>query len=77
MRLSNSEHEAHSWRIREIAPDFRLEDVWALPAYGGADDFATLLEVMGSLDPARGASLVTRLLFRIRHRLSHRRRVGG
>jgi len=24
------------WRIREIAPDFTLEDVWALPAYGDA-----------------------------------------
>jgi hypothetical protein len=69
MRLPNSEHESHSWRIRDIAPDFRLEDVWALPAHGGADDFATLLEVMASLDPANGESLATRTLFRIRYRL--------
>lgn len=69
MRHSNSEHESHPWRIRDIAPDFRLEDVWALPVQGGADDFATLLEVMASLDPANGGSPATRVLFRIRHRL--------
>jgi hypothetical protein len=69
MRLPNREHQSHAWRIRDIAPDFRLEDVWALPAHGGADDFATLLEVMASLDPANGESLATRTLFRIRYRL--------
>jgi hypothetical protein len=69
MRLPNSEHESHSWRIRDVAPDFRLEDVWALPAQGGADDFATLLEVIATLDPANGQSRATRALFRIRYRL--------
>jgi len=69
MRLSNSRHESHAWRIRDVVPDFRLEDVWALPAEGGADDFATLLDVMASLDPANGESRATRLLFRIRYRL--------
>ena len=69
MRLPNSEHESHAWRIREIAPDFRLEDVWALPAQGGVEDFASLLEVMASLDPADSRSLATRLLFAIRWRV--------
>jgi hypothetical protein len=69
MRIPNSEHEKHAWRIGEIAPDFRLEDVWALPAQGGTDDFATLLEVMASLDPANGGSFATRALFSIRYRL--------
>jgi hypothetical protein len=69
MRLSNSEHESHAWRICEVAPDFRLEDVWALPAQGGADDFATLLEVMASLDPANGGQFATRALFSIRYRV--------
>lgn len=69
MRLSNSEHESHAWRICEVAPDFRLEDVWALPAQGGADDFAILLEVMASLDPANGESFATRALFSIRYRI--------
>jgi hypothetical protein len=69
MRLSNSAHESHAWRIREIAPDFRLEDVWALPVQGGAEDFARLLEVMASLDPADSQSCATRTLFDIRYRL--------
>jgi hypothetical protein len=69
MRLPNSEHEDHGWRIREIIPDFRLEDAWALPARGGADDFSTLLEVMASLDPAHGESCATRGLFSIRYRV--------
>ncbi len=34
MRLPNATHETHPWRIREIAPDFTVEDVWALPVYG-------------------------------------------
>ncbi len=69
MRLSNSEHESHDWRIREVAPDFRLEDVWALPVQGGIDDFAALLDVIASLDPAEAQSRATRMLFSIRHRL--------
>jgi hypothetical protein len=69
MRLPNSEHESRRWRIAEIAPDFRLEDVWALPAQGGAEDFEALLKVMASLDPAHGESAATRLLFSIRYRL--------
>jgi hypothetical protein len=69
MRLANSDHESRPWRIAEIAPDFRLEDVWALPAQGGAEDFETLLEVIASLDPAHGESAATRVLFSIRYRV--------
>jgi hypothetical protein len=63
MRLPNAVHESRPWRIREIAPDFTLEDVWALPVHGGAGDFPALVEVMTSRDLAREASPVTRLLF--------------
>jgi Protein of unknown function (DUF2867) len=66
MRLPNVAHEARPWRIREIAPDFTLEDVWALPVAGGAGDFPALLAVMASLDAAHGASAPTRLLFAVR-----------
>ena len=52
MGLPNAAHESRPWRIREIAPDFTVEDVWALPVHGGAEDFQTLLEVMVSLDMA-------------------------
>lgn len=66
MRLPNAVHESRPWRIREIAPDFTLEDVWALPVHGGAGDFPALVEVMMSRDLAREASPVTRLLFEVR-----------
>jgi hypothetical protein len=69
MRISNSEHESHAWRIGEVAPDFRLEDAWELPAQGDFEDFTILLEVMASLDPANGESRATRALFSIRYRV--------
>jgi len=71
MRLPKGAHESVPWRIREIAPDFRLEDVWALPAHGGADCFATLIEVMASLDPTATPSPISGMLFDIRFRLGH------
>ena len=69
MRLPNAAHETLPWRIREIAPDFTVEDVWGLPAHGGAEDFQTLLELMVSLDPANGSSFLTRVLWSARDRL--------
>jgi hypothetical protein len=69
MRLPNSAQESRPWRIREIVPEFTLEDVWALPVYGGAQDFQTLLEVMTSGNLADSESLPTRLLWRVRDRL--------
>jgi hypothetical protein len=69
MRLPNSEHESRPWRIREIASDFTLEDVWALPVHGGAEDFQTLIELMVSADMAEAESLPTRVLWGIRDRL--------
>jgi hypothetical protein len=76
MRLSNSEHESRPWRIRAIAADFTLEDVWALPAHGGAEDFQTLLELMVSSNPANAQSLPTRVLWRVRDRLGSRLGLG-
>jgi hypothetical protein len=69
MRLPNSAHESGPWRIREIAPDFTLEDVWALPVRGGAEDFETLLETTASFDPANSDSLPARFLWDFRDRL--------
>jgi Protein of unknown function (DUF2867) len=69
MRLPNAAHESGPWRIREIASDFTLEDVWALPAYGDAEEFQDLLELMASSDPANADSLPTRVLWRLRDRL--------
>ena len=69
MRLPNAAHESGPWRIRQIAPDFTLEDVWALPVHGGADDFQTLIDNTVSFNPANGESLPTRVLWRVRDRL--------
>ena len=69
IRLPNAAHESRPWRIREIAPDFTLEDVWALPVNGGAEDFQTLPETIFSLDLANAESLPTRVLWRVRDRL--------
>ncbi|MGI8754996.1 MAG: DUF2867 domain-containing protein [Acidimicrobiales bacterium] len=78
MRLTNGAHESGAWRIREIAPDFRLEDVWALPVHGGAADFTTLLEVMTSGEDLIGsASLPTRVLWQLRDRLGSWLGLGG
>jgi hypothetical protein len=77
MRLPNSEHESRPWRIRDIAPDFTVEDVWALPVHGGAEDFPTLLELMASSDPANAESLPARLLWRLRDRLGSWFDLGG
>ena len=68
-RIPNAAHESGPWRIREIAPDFMVEDVWALPVEGGAEDFQTLLELMAASDPANAESLPTRVLWRLRDRL--------
>ncbi len=70
-RLPNAAHETRPWRIREIAPDFTVEDVWALPAHGGAEDFQALLELMASSDPANAESLPARVLWRVRDRLGN------
>ncbi|HVY95600.1 MAG TPA: DUF2867 domain-containing protein [Solirubrobacterales bacterium] len=69
MRLPDSAHTSRPWRIHEIAPDFELEDVWALPTPGGPDDFPELVELARSLDPGSGSSPIVRLLFAVRWKL--------
>jgi hypothetical protein len=64
-RLPNSAHSARPWRIHEIAPDFRLEDVWALPAHGDRSDFPEMVEQFAAGDPAQGGG-VARVLWAIR-----------
>jgi hypothetical protein len=51
MRHPNSEHQSARCCIAEIAPDFRVEDVWELPARCSAADYGVLLEATASLDP--------------------------
>jgi hypothetical protein len=69
MRLPDSAHTSRPWRIHEIAPDFRVEDVWALPTPGGPRDFPRLVELFASMDAERSSGPVVRLLFATRWKL--------
>ncbi|MEU3919567.1 DUF2867 domain-containing protein [Streptomyces sp. NPDC002659] len=69
MRLPTTAHTSRPWRIHEIAGDFRVEDVWALPTPGGPDDLARLVDQFanGKGDPV--PSPVGRMLFAVRWKL--------
>jgi hypothetical protein len=69
MRLPNAAHTSRPWRIHELAADFRLEDVWALPTPGGRHEFPRLVALIASSDPSRSSSAAVRTLFAIRWRL--------
>jgi len=63
MRLPAQAHTSQPWRIHEIAPDFRVEDVWALPTPGGPEDFARLVDLVPRF---HSSSRAVRALFAIR-----------
>jgi hypothetical protein len=48
MRLPTTAHTSRPWRIHEVAPDFRLEDVWELPTPGDRDDLARFVRWFAS-----------------------------
>ena len=68
MKLPSTAHTKHQWRIHDIAYDFRLLDVWALPTPGGPEDFPLLVQWMISLDPTKTRSFTVRTLFEMRRR---------
>ena len=55
--------------MHEITRDFRLEDVWALPAEGSREEFPQLVAALSAQDPAGGSPAAARALMRIRVRL--------
>ena len=69
MRLPDSAHTEQSWRIHDVAGDFRLEDVWELPGTMGPADFPRLVGLLAALDPLHSESFVVRSLFAIRAKL--------
>jgi hypothetical protein len=69
MRLARTAHTSRPWRIHEITPDFRLEDVWALPTPGGADDFPRLVQQLASADPSRSLPAGARTLWSLRWKI--------
>jgi hypothetical protein len=68
-RLPDAAQTSRPWRIHGLVPDFRLEDVWALPTPGGPDDFPRLVRAVLSFDPSRSSSTAVRGLFALRERL--------
>jgi hypothetical protein len=69
MSLPHEAHLSKPWRIHEIVPDFRLEDVWALPTPGRADEFPLLVEGLAAADPAETPSRTARALWSLRWKL--------
>ncbi|MFD9268643.1 DUF2867 domain-containing protein [Streptomyces goshikiensis] len=71
MRLPRTDHTDRPWRIHEIADDFTVEDVWALPTPGGPDDLALLVGQFaeGIKGGVNGDGFVSRALFAVRRKL--------
>lgn len=69
MRLPNSAHTSQSWRIHELTRDFRVEDVWALPACGSEADFPLLVEGFVRGSDTQNPSRLARALFALRWKL--------
>jgi hypothetical protein len=65
-RLPDSAHTSRPWRIHELTPDFRLEDVWALPVVGSLEELPQLVEHFAAGDPSESPSPIVRALFAIR-----------
>jgi Protein of unknown function (DUF2867) len=70
MRLPTSAHTSQPWRIRELAPDFEIEDVWALPTPGGPGELPRLMSAWKSGDTfPEGAPLLVRALWEARWKI--------
>ena len=69
MRLPRSTYTSRPWRTHEIAGDFAVEDVWALPAPGRRDEFPALVAQMAGGHASDGTGPVSRFLFAVRWKL--------
>jgi Protein of unknown function (DUF2867) len=69
MRLPSTAHTSRPWRIHEIAPDFKVEDVWALPTPGGPGELPRLVSAFMSSSFPEGAPLVVRALWELRWKI--------
>lgn len=72
MRLPSTAHTSRPWRIHDIARDFRLEDVWALPTPGGPDDFPRLVQLMAAAQPSQILPGAARILWETRWKIGGR-----
>jgi Protein of unknown function (DUF2867) len=65
-RLPITAHTSLPWRIHEIAPDFEVEDVWALPTPGGPGELSRLVALTASHNFPEGGPLLVRALWEAR-----------
>lgn len=67
MKIKNSNHTQHPWRVRTLLPDFEIEDVWQFPvqleAHHSIQDFRSQFKVV--MDSVTNNGL-TAALFKIR-----------
>ena len=69
-RVADVEHTGRQWRIHDIAPDFRLEDVWSYRTPGaGPDDFPVMLAALRAAGGLNENPPLVRFLFAVRWRL--------
>ncbi|MUN37377.1 DUF2867 domain-containing protein [Actinomadura litoris] len=69
-RLPHTEHTSRPWRIHELTPGFRVEDVWRYRTPGaGPDDFPVMLDALAALAGPGNAGLSVRFLFAVRWKL--------
>lgn len=66
MRLDDTAHTSRPWRIHEIAEDFELADVWALPTPGGPGDLERLAGQIAASDESFLSNPAVRALFAVR-----------
>jgi hypothetical protein len=69
MRLPKTAHTSRPWRIHEVAPDFEVEDVWALPTPGGPDELPRLVSWAVTPNFPEGAPLIVRVLWEARWKI--------
>lgn len=70
MRLPDAAHTGQPWRIHELTPDFRLQDVWAFRApAGGPDDFPAAVAAIQASHDTAAEPLPVRFLFAVRWKL--------
>jgi hypothetical protein len=69
MQLAEREHTSCPWRIHALTPDFRVEDVWALPTPGRREEFPLLVQGFAAGDPSQGSRGLVSALWSVRWKL--------
>lgn len=69
MRLPDTAHTSRPWRIHQIAHDFELEDVWALPTPGGPGELTRVVKSIFDSSFPQSAPFIVRFLWEARWKL--------